>query len=759
MEGDKQKTKQPKVQPAWHAPASSPYFKGLQLNNSLTSTKVDFVPQNGNQVVYYVCGPTVYDQSHLGHARNYVAFDIVRRVLELYFNYEVFAVLNITDVDDKIILKARRRHLFDTYLAKQTTLTDEVRGDLITSWSTFLAGLEAKLAKVEADKDKDPEEKAAETKLLNEKIQVASGHLDAIKNLEKESTDPAAKHLEPARDPLGELLDSRSGHTISDHQIFKEVSQQYESEFWADMDALGIKRPHVVTRVTEYVPEIVAYIEKIIANGFAYAVNGSVYFDTGAFQKDHAYAKLAPNSAGNKALLDEGEGSLQAKDTKKNDGDFALWKKSKPGEPFWESPWGQGRPGWHIECSAMASAFADVIDIHGGGSDLKFPHHDNELAQSEGYFNCQQWVNYFLHSGHLKIEGLKMSKSLKNFITIRQALEDFSPRQLRMLFLLKPWDRELTYTKTGMKEITTKEKTISEFFLNFQNISRNSGDSASVVQKWTEQERSLHANLSTAQNDVDTHLKNNVDTVNAVEAILKLINQTNKYLAGTEKPQILLLRQIAAFITRILRIFGVIDDSALGFETGGGDRKTLEEEIKPIVDTFLEYRKEIRSAARSKAEPLEFLKLSDKIRDQTLPKVGFKLRDDVKTDGSTWILVDPKEIEREIRQKEADERAAKIAKLKLTYDKLKVDIQKMEDGRVAPADKWPDLKKGADGIPTHDADGKEISKSASKGYKKDLESHKKLHESYQKRLAQDPTFLEKLKKDAAAMQATIEGSN
>ena len=221
-----------------------------------------------------------------------------------------------------------------------------------------------------------------------------------------------------------------------------------QAEFMEDMDALGVRPADVMTRVSEYIPEIVAYIEKIVANGLAYESKGSVYFDTQAFRaKGHVYGKLSPWAVGSAALAAEGESDFETKE-KRSSQDFALWKAAKPGEPFWDSPWGRGRPGWHIECSAMASSIlGHKIDVHSGGQDLRFPHHDNELAQAEAYYHEEmqreveaspsgshvccggahgqlwsaQWINYFLHSGHLSIEGLKMSKSLKNFITIRQA--------------------------------------------------------------------------------------------------------------------------------------------------------------------------------------------------------------------------------------------------------------------------------------------------------------------------------------------------
>lgn len=220
------------------------------------------------------------------------------------------------------------------------------------------------------------------------------------------------------------------------------------------MARLRVLEPDIVTRVTEYVPENVAFVEKIIANGYAYEAEGSVYFNTPVFaqSENHDYAKLEPWSTGNRDLLEGGEGkyfrtcsltlltsksgSLSNQLGRRSAADFALWKASKPGEPSWPSPWGPGRPGWHIECSVMASAiFGENMDIHSGGVDLAFPHHDNEMAQSEvceasmrsicfsqycfqAYHECKSWVNYFLHTGHLHIEGLKMSKSLKNFITI-----------------------------------------------------------------------------------------------------------------------------------------------------------------------------------------------------------------------------------------------------------------------------------------------------------------------------------------------------
>ena len=193
---------------------------------------------------------------------------------------------------------------------------------------------------------------------------------------------------------------------------------------------------------------------------------------------DFHYCKLSPEQVQNAALLAEGEGKLTQEfaSEKHSPRDFALWKCSKPGEPSWPSPWGPGRPGWHIECSVMASdVFAGIfnspiMDIHSGGVDLKFPHHDNEMAQAEAHAGCTQWVNYFVHAGHLDIKGFKMSKSLKNFITIRQALEQHSPRQVRLCFLLHKYNAGMDYGDNTMSHALVMERQFAEFFHNAKAV-------------------------------------------------------------------------------------------------------------------------------------------------------------------------------------------------------------------------------------------------------------------------------------------------
>lgn len=226
-----------------------------------------------------------------------------------------------------------------------------------------------------------------------------------------DSTSFSESFYSDAQDVLLPYLDALKGSTIdaNDHGIFTKLTRKYEASFTKDMHDLNVLDPDELTRVTEYGPEIADFVERIVKNKFGYVTaDGSVYFDINAFEAaGHPYARLEPWSRSDNKLATEGEGALASKTTEKHGAsDFALWKASKPGEPSWSSSWGPGRPGWHIECSAMATArLGKQLDIHSGGIDLAFPHHDNELAQSEAYYDDQQqWVNYFLHVGHLSIQ-------------------------------------------------------------------------------------------------------------------------------------------------------------------------------------------------------------------------------------------------------------------------------------------------------------------------------------------------------------------
>jgi len=306
-----------------------------------------------------------------------------------------------------------------------------------------------------------PGDKEAKIKMHIKTVSAASDAIVALSQLEEVTSGNQAG----LDDILGPWLDGRLGSSIDgkDHSIFTKLTKKYENRFMEDIRALNCLDPDEVTRVTEYGPQIVEFVGKIQKNHFAYESESSVYFDIAAFEEgSNNYARLEPWNRNDTALQADAEGALTKNpaSNKRSAADFALWKASKPGEPSWPSPWGEGRPGWHIECSAMASdKLGRQIDIHSGGIDLAFPHHDNELAQSEAYWlegnhqHQHQWVNYFMHIGHLSIAGSKMSKSLKNFTTIRDALGrgDWTPRGLRIVFLLGGWKEGIEITDDLVK--------------------------------------------------------------------------------------------------------------------------------------------------------------------------------------------------------------------------------------------------------------------------------------------------------------------
>ncbi|KAK3349827.1 tRNA synthetases class I (C) catalytic domain-containing protein [Lasiosphaeria hispida] len=557
----------------------------ITVHNSLKpGPAVAFVPKEQGKVSWYACGPTTYDLSHLGHARNYVSTDIIRRILMHHFGLQVDFVMNYTDVDDKIIIKARRKRLLE--LEKEKPYSLELARDLVfkafgayakSNLPLLLSGDSSKLTESNYQQRKDAEY----SRILTGGTLSGEGKpsdAEAKVKMHLNNMDSAAQALqsgtglEGAEEVLLPYLDSLYKETIdtSDQTIFTDLTQAMEKAFNDDMVALNVLPPDSVTRVTEYVPQIVAFVETIIEKGFAYEADGSVYFDIAAFEKaGNTYARLRPESKNDKALQEEGEGSLsKSLEGKKRSGDFALWKKSKSGEPFWPSPWGLGRPGWHIECSVMASdKLGDQMDIHSGGIDLAFPHHDNELAQSEAYFHkCDHgehtWVNYFLHMGHLSIAGSKMSKSLKNFQTIQDALATtYTARNMRIVFLMGRWNDGVEISADMRKQADSWEATLDNFFTNTKaKISEADAptDGIKDLSLAESDAKGLLEELSQAKKDLNAALSNSFHTPEAMQILLKLVREANIYMHDQSiQPNLQVVEAVARWVTKIVGIFGL----------------------------------------------------------------------------------------------------------------------------------------------------------------------------------------------------------
>lgn len=362
----------------------------LVLFNDLTRKKEPFNPIKPGHVSFYSCGPTVYDYFHIGNARPFIVFDVLRRWLE-HEGYKVTFVQNFTDIDDKMIHRAHKENI-----------------------------------------------------------------------------------------------------------TVQELAERFIAEYNKDADALGVRRPDVAPRATEHMPEIISTIEKIIANGHAYVSEGDVYFDIKSWPK---YGTLC------KQNLEDLEAGARVDPTeKKRDPlDFALWKAEKPGEPSWPSPWGKGRPGWHIECSAMSSKYlGESIDIHSGGVDLMFPHHENEVAQSEAASGSgKPFVNYWLHNGFLLIDNEKMSKSLGNFLTARAAIEKYPPLALRFFMLSAHYRSPINFTPESLEQSAAGVARLRNCRsdLEFAEKTRKDDNATFDVDAYRAQLEELHGKFADAMND------------------------------------------------------------------------------------------------------------------------------------------------------------------------------------------------------------------------------------------------------------------
>lgn len=385
----------------------------MRVFNTLSRKKEEFVPRDAGKVSMYVCGPTVYNYIHIGNARTFLSFDVIRRYLE-YKGFDVRFVQNVTDVDDKIINRA------------------------------------------------------------NEEGRSAA-----------------------------------------------EVAADYTEAFISTMHALGIQDPTVRPKATETIPEMIALIARLIERGHAYESGGDVYFDVRSFP---GYGKLS----GRDIEEMETQARIDHDERKRDPLDFALWKSAKPGEPHWTSPWGEGRPGWHIECSAMSEMELGLpFDIHGGGSDLVFPHHENEIAQSEAATGVS-FANYWLHGGMLQINSEKMSKSLGNFKLAKDVLEAYDVPIIRLLMLQTHYRSQLDFSDTRLEETTRAYERLANLCRNLRWARDLAACGMGVP---ADALRSLKASIEAAREKFDAEMDDDFNTAGALGAIFELARAANQFLA------------------------------------------------------------------------------------------------------------------------------------------------------------------------------------------------------------------------------------
>lgn len=409
------------------------------LYNDLTHKKEEFVPLKAGEISFYSCGPTVYDYFHIGNARPFIVFDVLRRWFEKC-GYKVKFVQNFTDIDDKMIKRA-----------------------------------------------------------------------------------------------------NEEGITVP------ELAERFIAEYNKDADALFINRPTVSPRATEHIPEIISTIEKIIKNGHAYVVDGDVYFDVQSYD---GYGKLTTQTQDE--FLSGARVDVDGR--KRHPLDFALWKAQKPGEPAWASPWSKGRPGWHIECSAMTTKhLGETIDIHSGGVDLMFPHHENEIAQSEAA-SGKNFVRYWIHNGFLLINKEKMAKSLGNFLTARAAREKFHPLAIRLFMLSAHYRSPINFAPEGLEQAALGVERLNNCWTNLEfagkNLLPNSPDEADFSEK-----------IDSLQKKYEEAMNDDFNTAAAIGAIFEAVRVINTRIkeGAISNGIFSSSRKFLTDVNEVMRIFGTSD--------------------------------------------------------------------------------------------------------------------------------------------------------------------------------------------------------
>ncbi len=454
----------------------------MQIYNSKTRQKEEFVPITPGKVGIYACGPTVYNYFHVGNARPFIVFDVLRRYFE-HRGYGVTFVQNFTDIDDKMIRRA-----------------------------------------------------------------------------------------------------NEEGTTV------RELGDRFISEYYKDATALGIRKATVHPRATEHIQQIIALVSKLVEKGLAYEVNGDVYFDTTAFP---TYGEL---SGQNLEDLEAGA-RIEVDNVKRHPADFAVWKAQKPGEPAWESPWGLGRPGWHIECSAMSMQYlGETFDIHCGGKDLLFPHHENEVAQSEGATG-KPYVHYWMHNGFLNVDNEKMSKSLGNFFTVRDILKEFEAEDVRMFMLSAHYRSPINFSR---ETIAQAHASLTRLYTGRDHLAFLLEHA--VQKPETAEEQAFSARLDSYLNRFDTAMDDDLNTADAMGALFEIVRDSNISLTADSSSSV--VKKALDLLTSLADVLGLMMKKIDG----------LPAEVQALADARVEARKN------------KDWKKSDELRDQ-LKAMGYTIED------------------------------------------------------------------------------------------------------------------------------------
>ncbi|MFH0924674.1 MAG: cysteine--tRNA ligase [bacterium] len=485
----------------------------LKFYNTLTKKKEEFVPQTPGKVGMYVCGVTVYDYCHLGHARGAVIFDVIYNYLN-YKGYEIIYVRNFTDIDDKIINRAKER----------CCSTDELA-------STFI------------------------------------------------------------------------------------------DEYYHDMGRLGVKKADIEPKATEHISEIIKIVVSLVEKGMAYAVNGDVFFRINKFL---SYGKLSGRK------LDEmlAGARVEVDSRKENPLDFVLWKGAKKGEPSWDSPWGLGRPGWHIECSAMSMKYlGESFDIHGGGKDLIFPHHENEIAQSEGFSGKKPFARYWLHNGFVTINKEKMSKSLGNFFTIKEILDKYEPEAVRLFLLSTHYRNPIDFSDQQLKDST---KALHKFYNCLRNADRILGRCQGNEQQLTSNEQRLTSDgLDSYIRRFAEAMNDDINTPVAIALLFDIVKEINLQVDKIQREECskTALEKTVNALEELGEVLG------LGFKNRRERDVLLKKKLKEKGSSPEDVERLV--ADRYKARKNKDWTLADTLRNQ-LVDIGIQLDD--YPDGTVWYI-------------------------------------------------------------------------------------------------------------------------